>query len=65
MSEEVKSEVYAIIVHLTSGRSLEGYAPQGGDIGGEWLIISREPDMMSPAYINRDMVIYFELAEIK
>ncbi|WP_333602767.1 hypothetical protein [Atlantibacter hermannii] len=64
MAIEEKEEIYAIIVHLTTGESLDGYVIRGGDIDGDWMVISRKDDMKSPTYIKRDMVVYFELAEI-
>lgn len=65
MALQQEKEIYAIIVHLTSGASLEGYVYRGGDTEGDWLIISRTLDMNSSSYINRDMIVYFELAGIK
>lgn len=65
MAIEKEEEIYAIVVHLSSGESLEGYARRGGDIDGGWLIISRALDMNSATYISRDKITHFELDEIK
>lgn len=65
MVSEQKEEIYEITVHLTTGDPLKGYVLRGGDIDGDWLVISRKPDMKTPTYIKRDAVVYFELAGIK
>lgn len=65
MAIEKEEEIYSIVAHLTSGESLQGYVRKGGDIDGNWLIISRTLDMNSATYISRDKLDYFDLDEIK
>ncbi|HAC6881673.1 TPA_asm: hypothetical protein G0D46_24130 [Salmonella enterica subsp. enterica serovar Java] len=65
MATEKEDEIYAIAVHLSSGETLEGYVRRGGDIEGEWLIISRTLDMNSATYISRDKITHFDLDGIK
>lgn len=65
MAIEKEDEIYAIAVHLSSGETLEGYVRRGGNIEGEWLIVSRALDMNSATYISRDKITHFELDEIK
>lgn len=62
---EKEEEIYSIVVHLSSGESLEGYVRRGGDIDGGWLIISRTLDMNGATYISRDKITHFELDGIK
>lgn len=61
-----KVEIYAILVHLNTGTSIEGYVQRGADTeDGSWLIISRNQGLNEATYINRQMITHFELAEIK
>ncbi|EMF5696168.1 hypothetical protein V3954_004638 [Enterobacter roggenkampii] len=60
-----KPEIYRIKVYMASGITIEGFAPQGGDIDGYWLNISRTSDMQNATYINRNLVSHVELSENK
>ncbi|WP_220703943.1 hypothetical protein [Citrobacter braakii] len=62
MSVEHTQEIYRAKVLMKYGVTLEGFVPQGGEIDGFWIRISRTDDLQSATYINRDEIAIVEIS---